>query len=126
MIEELKTDIDVFLQKIREFAVDDLKCGCPDHVFEQVRFLCGEASPGITNLSIVIGERLLIIFSDISEIDPFESELPRLVLGGVTYRDTIGLNRLRLVMTGEISDEQKAVVVNEIAKYDEKVHVHYF
>ncbi|MCX6644938.1 MAG: hypothetical protein NTY09_01055 [bacterium] len=126
MIEGLLNDIDIFLQKIREFASDDLGCGCPENVFEQIRFLRGEASPGNTNLGIVIGERLLILFADEGEIKPFESEMPRLILSGVTYRDSIGLNRFRLVLTGPFTKEQKTSIEREIAKYGDKVHSHYF
>lgn len=126
MIDTLRNDIDIFLQKIKEFAMDDLGCGCPDHVFEQVRFMRGEASPGIADLGIVIGERLLVLFADIDEIDPFESEFHRLLLSGVTYRDTAGLNRFRLVLTGSFTEEQKLFIDQEAASFGEKVHIHYF
>jgi hypothetical protein len=125
MIERLLNDIDIFLQKIREFAQDDLGCACPENVFEQIRFLRGEASPGNTSLGIVIGERLLILFIDSGEIMQFESEMPRIILSGVTYRDSIGLNRFRLVLTGSFTKEQKSSIEREMAKYGDKVHAHY-
>lgn len=125
-LQAFRDEIAEFLTKVRDFAQDDLGCGCPEHVFEQVRLLRGEASPGKTDLAIVIGERLLIIVVDLNEIKPFEYEMPRILLAGVTYRDSLGLNRFRLLIRGEITEDQRERIEREISKYDEKVHVHYF
>jgi hypothetical protein len=125
-LQDFRDEISTFLEKVRDFAQNDLGCGCPEHVFEQVRILRGEASPGKTDLSIVIGERLLIMVVDLKEIAPFEYEMPRIVLSGVTYRDSIGLNRFRLVISGDVTEEQEERIQREIDKYDENVHVHYF
>ena len=125
-LQAFRDEIGEFLGKVRNFAQDDLGCGCPEHVFEQVRLLRGEASPGITDLAIIIGERLLIIAVDLHEIDPFDYEMPRIILSGVTYRDSLGLNRFRLLISGETTEEQRARIEREISKYDENVHVHYF
>jgi len=118
-------EIDRFVGAVREFAQDGLGCGCPEHVFDQIRVLRGEASPGLTNLSVVVGERLLILFGDYAKLEPFDFEMPRLILSGITYRDSIGLNRLRIVLTEEVSVEQRAKIESELKKYDDRVHVHY-
>ena len=125
-LQTFRDEIGEFLGKVRNFAQDDLGCGCPEHVFEQVRLLRGESSPGITDLAIIIGERLLIIAVDLHEIDPFDYEMPRIILSGVTYRDSLGLNRFRLLISGETTEEQRARIEREISKYDEDVYVHYF
>ncbi len=124
-LEDFRHEITEFLEKVREFAREDLGCECPDHVFEQVRFLRGEASPGRTNLSVVVGETLLVLFAEYEEIQPFDYEMPRLVLSGVTYRDSIGLNRFRLVMSGDVPREHQKALEEEAGKYDDKVHVHF-
>jgi len=125
-IRQFRDDITLFLEKLRSLTQDELGCGCPEHVFEQVRVLRGEASPGKTNLAVVVGERLLIVFADYESIDPFEREMPRLILAGVTYRDSMGLKKFRLVMDGRITAEHRALVETELGKYDQRVVVHYF
>jgi hypothetical protein len=124
-LENFRREVGEFLEKVREFAQDDLGCGCPEHVFEQVRILRGEASPGKADLAVVIGERLLIIFADYEKMDPFDYEMPRLILSGVTYRDSIGLGRFRLVLGGDVTDKHRAMIGEELKRYDENVHVHY-
>lgn len=113
-----------YLEAVRHFAQEDLGCGCPDTVFEQVRVLTGDAAPGESNLAIVIGERLLVVFANLAEITPLERNLSRLLLSGVTYRDSAGLNRFRLVLAGELTDDDKALVEREVLQHDERVHVH--
>jgi hypothetical protein len=125
-IRQFRDDVTLFLEKLRSLTQDELGCECPEHVFEQARILRGEASPGKTSLAVVVGERLLIVFADYESIAPFEYEMPRLILAGVTYRDSMGLNKLRLVISGGISDEHRALVEKELTKYDERVVVHYF
>ncbi len=125
-IEQFRNDLNAFAEKVHSLAQDDLGCDCPEDVYEQIRILRGEASPGKTDLALVIGERLLILFGDYEKLDPFEYEMPRLILSGVTYRNSIGLNRFRLVLSEDVSGEHRAMIEEEIGKYDDKVHVHYF
>ena len=122
---EIENEIDLFTAKIHEFATAELGCDCPEHVFEQIRVLKGEASPGKAFNAIVIGEQLLVLFGDYAALDPFDYEMPRLVLSGITYRDSMGLNRLRLVLGNEVPVEYRKMIDEELTKYDDKVHVHY-
>jgi len=124
-INEIKEKVGTFAELIKDFAKDELGCECPDHVFEQIRVLRGEAAPGITNLAIVVGERLLIMIPEYEKIDPFDFEMPRIILSGVTYRDSIGLNRFRLVLGTDVPAEHREKISNELTKYDENVEVHY-
>jgi len=124
-LDKLFENIDSFANIIKTFSQNTLTCECPDQVFDQIRMLRGEASPGLANLSIVVGERLLVQFGDYSRLDPFDFEMPRLILSGITYRDTIGLNRLRIVLTTEVSTDHRTMIDNELSKYDDRVHIHY-
>jgi hypothetical protein len=125
MLKEFKNEIDVFLDKVKSFAVNDLGCGCEDYIFEQLRVLRGEASPGNSSFAMVLGERLLVLFADYDKLQPFDYEIPRLILSGITYRDSLGLNRFRLVLSDRVTDEHRERIDRELAKYDDKVHVHY-
>jgi len=118
-------EISRFVDAVRGFSQDGLGCGCPEHVFDQIRVLRGEASPGLTNLSVVVGERLLILFGDYARLEPFDFEMPRLILSGITYRDSIGLNRLRIVLPEEVTVVERTKFESELKKYDDRVHVHY-
>jgi hypothetical protein len=124
-ITEFRDNLSAFASDIRKLAQEDLGCGCPEHVYEQIRILRGEASPGKTDVSIVVGERLLILFGEYESLEPFDFEMPRLILSGVTYRDSMGLNRFRLILSENVTSEHRALIAEEIAKYDDRVHVHY-
>jgi len=124
-IETFRNDLDVFHAKVRSFVEHELGCGCPENVFEQIRVLRGEGSPGKADLALVIGERLLVLFADRSLIDPFEFEMPRLIIAGVTYRDSAGLHRFRLVFGSDLTDKERSMVETEVAKYDDRVHAHF-
>lgn len=114
-----------FGERVKQLAQIELGCGCPEHVYEQIRILRGEASPGKTDVSIVVGEQLLVLFGKYDRLEPFDYEMPRLILSGVTYRDSMGLNRFRLILSNEVTEEERKKIEAEIKKYDEKVHVHY-
>ncbi len=124
-IETFLNDLEAFTGKVRSFVEKELGCGCPGNVFEQIRVLRGEGSPGKTDLALVIGERLLVLFADRSRLDPFEFEMPRLVLAGVTYRDSVGLHRFRLVLGSDLTEKERSMVEAEIAGYDDRVHAHF-
>ena len=125
-IADFEKEIDIFTAKVHDFSTGELKCGCPEHVFEQIRVLRGEASPGKASMAIVIGEQLLVLFGEYSVLEPFEYEMPRLVLSGITYRDSMGLNRARIVLGNEVTEEHRKLIDEELKKYDDKIHVHYF
>ena len=123
--QELLDEIGRFLEIIKGFIRDDLGCECNEEVFEQVRILRREASPGPTQLSLIIGETLLVVFASAAELAPIANIVDRLLLSGVTYRDSTGLNRFRLVLYGEVTDDEKTLIAGEQKRYDKKVHVHY-
>ena len=114
-----------YLDAVRRFARDDLGCECLDEVFDQVRILTRDAAPGEARLAVVIGERLLVVFARPEDVSPLERNLPRLLLSCVTYRDSAGLSRFRLVLTGEYSDQEKGLIEQHRAGFDDRVHVHY-
>jgi hypothetical protein len=114
-----------FIELIRNFAQHDLGCDCSEDVFEQVKILTGEATPGVTDLGIVIGERLFVGFVPIDVVRPVDTLGHKLVISAVAYRDSMKLNRVRLVFEGNVSDEEKLFFEIEAEKHD-KVHMHYF
>jgi hypothetical protein len=124
-IRQLRDTIDRFSLSIRGFVQDELGCGCPEQVFEQIRILKGDATPDQTDMSLVIGERLLVSFARIEEIRPVEEKVPGLIQSGVIYRDAVKLNRLRLVIQGTATETEKRLLESESTKY-EKVNVHFF
>ncbi|MFH1677139.1 MAG: hypothetical protein ABIC40_08955 [bacterium] len=123
--QDLLIEIGQFLEHIRGFVRNDLGCECPEEVFDQVRVLRNEASPGPTTLSLIIGETLLVEFASTEELAPIANVIDRLLLSGVTYRDSTGLNRFRLILCGKITDDEKTIIAGEQKRYDKKVHVHY-
>ena len=124
-IRHLRDTIDQFALSIRGFVQEELGCGCPEQVFEQIRILKGDATPDQTDMSLVIGERLLVSFARIEVIRPLEEKAPGLIQSGVIYRDAVKLNRLRLVIQGVPTETEKRLLESESAKY-EKVHIHFF
>lgn len=125
-IDDFQSDITSFVESVRTFVRTDLSCGCPDNVFEQVRVMTGDASFARTALSIVVGERLLVGFVKADEIRPVDEKISRIFLSGMTYRDSMGLNRLRLAISGDITADEKQLIENELSALDDRVHVHYF
>ena len=120
-----RAQIQRFIELVQRFVQDELGCGCPEEVFEQVKILTGEATPAATDLGMVIGERLFVGFVQAESIRPVETKAHKLVLSGVTYRDSMKLNRIRFVIEGQLSEQEKFVLESEAGKC-EKVHIHYF
>jgi hypothetical protein len=119
--------MDTWRSAIREFVQGTLGCGCPEPVFERI-----EQAPiewaGVRGLRITIGGRLLVAV--------FESDDPGMVAGnlalwvaeGRRVRDAEGLNRLRIVVVGERSEEMEPSVMpafDRSADRDERVHLHF-
>lgn len=114
-----------FISMMREFVKKDLGCGCNEEVFEQIRILKGEASPGESLMSIVLGERLLVCLVTPEAVKPVDSAGEAMIQAGLTYRDAMQLKRFRLVIVGELSDNEKNQLELKASKH-EKVNVHYY
>jgi len=113
-----------FISDVRTLLREQLGCGCQEEVFEQIRVLKGEATPGSTHLGIIVGERLFVGFVDIERLRPPEYNIPGLILAAVTYRDSLRLNRIRLMVQGELTETEKSLLESEASRY-ENVHIHY-
>jgi hypothetical protein len=124
-IENFCKSADDFTELLRKLVRKDLGCDCSGEIFDQIRILKGEATPGKTYLGIIVGERLLIGFVRADDIRPMEENAGRLILSGATYRDSLMLNRFRLIVEGDVSEDEKALLESEAGKY-ERVTVHYF
>jgi len=87
--------------------------------------MSGEATPASTDLGMVIGERLFVGFVQADSIKPVDSNAHKLIRSAVIYRDAMKLNRVRLVIEGTLTEQEKSVLESEAVKCD-KVHLHYF
>ena len=121
---DLHNSVEKFISELRILLREELGCGCSEEIFEQVRILKGEATPGSTHLGIIVGERLFVGFVDINELRPPEHNIPRLILSGVTYRDALKLNRIRFVVEGKPTDGERNLLESEASKH-QNVHIHY-
>ncbi len=123
--ETFTDDVNNFVGRVKDLVLNALGCECDEQLFEQVRLIQGEASPGKSMFSLVVGEQLLIIFADYSRLDPFDDEMPRLILAGLTYSDSIGFQQVRIVLPDTIPDTHRKLVDSELGKIDDRIHVHY-
>jgi hypothetical protein len=122
---EFRDAVEQFTEKVRQLLQDDLGCNCGKEVLDQIRILKGEATPGRTDLGLIVGERVLIGFVDAAAITPIQENAGRLVLSGATFRDSLMLKRFRLVVEGKVSKEDRKILESEASKY-ELVSVHFF
>lgn len=120
---------------IKEFVQNVLGCGCPEEVFEDIRYDRGtDPHEGQT---IIIGNRLLVRLAvpppvPDGQVGPFISGLVRLLTRGVEERDSKGLNRFRLVLLVEDGTGPSMRPFADMALFelerargaDDKVHIH--
>jgi hypothetical protein len=113
---------------VKTFVQDRLGCTCPDEVFEQIRFIESPAGFEDTpvNAVCIIGERLLIAVSDPKDWHGAIRRLQQMVNAGRALRDSLGLNRFRLVIAAD--DDAAAVtlqhVFDSLRDVDDRMHLH--
>lgn len=100
-----------FVEKLARF----LGCGCEEEVFERIRK--SEFLPPLF-WSVVVGEKLMLCLMDAEQAD----QAPELLGILRAVRDEQGLNRVRLVMLGQV--ESTLFETCRAACLDDRMHVH--
>jgi hypothetical protein len=116
-------------ESLKQFVKSDLGCTCPDEVFDTIRKCSYEKlEPGLfADCVYEIGNRLLIFIVLVKDPKSLESNIPKFIKHGRTWRDDEGLNRFRLVI---LLDDPKSVekkvkkIFTKFAKGDKKIHLH--
>lgn len=115
------------LPAVRRLVRDQLGCGCPEEVFDQVALgvpTLFEGAPCLPLAELVVGRRLMITLVAAEELRNLESDASALLDYGRKTRDAQGLNRFRLVLVGAVPDAALELLRREAASQDEKLHVH--
>lgn len=107
---------------IVRFVRESLGCGCPDEVFESLRWgIVDDGSDHPRRFRVDVGGRLLV------EVIRGEKLKPEKVMAlsdeGRMLRDEGGYNRFRLVIVGE-EDAALRTAFEQAAAGDEKLHLH--
>ena len=116
-------------ENIKVFVRQTLGCDCPEKVFEHIDCQHDIKLNNDISLSykINIGNRLLIYIIEANDSNFVKSNLSTLVYVGKNERDKRGLNRFRLVIVSDKTNEIKQVAHNMfevLEDKDEKVHLH--
>lgn len=113
--------------EIVHFAKDILGCGCDNSVFNSIEskenFVldCGIELKN----RIVIGERLLIYIANAEDLKP--EDLGKVIIEGITERNSMGYNRLRLAVVTPDAEKLSPAYLNgfgRLKEKDEKTHLH--
>lgn len=123
-VTELCGCLDRLQPLVRRVAQDELGCGCPEEVFDDLQVLWGGSRPPHVELVLVVGQRLLICFLSVERLGSDPSRVADAVRGCVALRDEQGFNRCRVVVQGELPGPLASQLSAECARYDEKVHFH--
>lgn len=111
---------------IRRFVREDLGCGCPEEVFDDIRIEVapGELAAGANSRLLVVGGRLMVLIVEPADSDPATVAISQLLDRGARLRDDRGCNRFRLVL---VSATERAVPERRLADVsvpDERTHIH--
>ncbi|MBK1720877.1 hypothetical protein [Thiocystis violacea] len=116
--------------ELERFVRDRLGCTCPAEVFEQVDDAPSETSraAGIAQ-RLAIGGRLLVYLAEADDAHDALAKLPQWVSAGLTERDRMHMNRLRLAIVLRQADEDASAALQSAfqalrARTDERVHLH--
>ena len=117
-------------QQITRFVREELGCGCPDEVFEQIeRKQLSDIGGTDQSFRLLIGERLLIYLLQPMETTLLGQSIETWIATGREDRDANGYNRFRLVVV--MPDGTEAARITELEKLfvtfaadDEKLHLH--
>jgi len=112
---------------LKKFVREDLGCGCPEEVFEDlivgVPAVFRRDDPAFL-LEVLVGGRLFIGVTKQGEEAFQESEIQDLLLAGKEIRDRHGLNRFRLAILSSSVDSAIELPVDEYTGIDDKIHLH--
>lgn len=116
-------------EDIKAFVKHTLGCQCPEQVFEHIEWHRNVRVDHILlSNKLNVGNRLLIYVLTGENTDSVKSSLLTLVRQGKNERDTLGFNRLRLVIVADetnVSEIGRAATgLFERSDKDERVHLH--
>jgi len=111
---------------IKPFLRESLGCGCPDEVFQKVASEWIQAD-GIGYRRLSAGGRLLVYLVSAKPAGDLKARVLALLRQGRRERDGEGFNRLRLVVVGELSEQDAQSLRKRFADEaggDERLHLH--
>ncbi len=115
-------------QRIKTFVRNTLGCSCPEEVFLSIDCRTRFRADGIGEIAaaITVGNRLLIYVVEADKDVGMRQRLPPLVAAGRRKRDALGLNRFRLVVVCDDTEEMTALQESfeTLQEKDDKVHLH--
>ncbi len=99
-------------EDIKRFAREELKCGCPDEVFDSIEHEKDVEIEGLkVRDKIKVGGKLLIYTVDEDDLEFMLEEIPKLLTVGKAERDASGLNKFRFVLLSDQILEMSQVLV---------------
>jgi hypothetical protein len=115
-------------ENIKTFVRQTLGCGCPEEVFERINCQIDVALDEkiLLRTKLSVGNRLLVYIFEPGNSDSLDFVIPFLVDSGRKERDTLGFNRLRIVLTSDDTGliKKTASEIFEKTQKDEKIHLH--
>ena len=114
------------MSAIRRFVREDLGCGCPEDVFDDIRI---EAAPSLLEAGsrsrlLVVGGRLMVLIVESGESDPPGIAVTQLLENGARLRDENGCNRFRLVLVADTDGSALEQQLRAASMPDERTHIH--
>ncbi len=114
------------LTAIRRFVREDLGCGCPEEVFDDIRIEVapGELEAGANSRLLVVGGRLMVLIVEPGASNPAMVAVSQLLDRGARLRDDRGCNRFRLVLVHRADQDSSERRLADVARPDERTHLH--
>ncbi len=111
---------------VRSFVRDQLGCGCPETVFDDIRIYSAPAGFGarLPLRLLEIGGRLMILIVGPDQDTISAGLIRQLLADGVALRDERGFNRFRLVVASLSDPELLLHRFTGIPCPDERAHLH--
>ena len=114
--------------RVRDFVRQDLGCGCPAEIFADMDLAVAEPRSDMPALKkLLIGRRLLICILPCDDPTALQHFLPPLVRELRQERDSLGYNRVRIVIaTREPAESQltAGLFFQNFEGVDERMHLH--
>lgn len=114
--------------RVRDFVRQDLGCGCPEEIFADIDLTLPELGQDrLVYKKLIIGRRLLIAILPCDDPATLQHLLPQLVQQLRQERDSMGYNRVRIVIAAtepiliQLSADLLFQGLNDI---DERMHLH--
>ncbi len=111
------------VRTVEDFVRNELGCGCPPEVFDDIRFADPATVGEIEGAAwlIDIGSRLLVMILDPGASVLSPAAIARLLQSAAEFRDRHRFNRCRLVL---VEHPSLTPAVAEVATPDDRAHLH--